>query len=91
MTLYQTIHTSSRLEDDPHCFIHAHASPDTIANVTIHASGIQHWLRLVERCLYLSVFWCNICDWVMAQLALSETEIVDIPQMFLLFATDAKR
>ena len=26
----------------------------------------------------------------MAQLALSETEIVDMPSMFLLFATDAK-
>jgi len=29
-------------------------------------------------------------DWVMTQFALYETEIVDMPQVFLLFATDAK-
>jgi hypothetical protein len=36
------------------------------------------------------VAWRNIRDWVMAQLALYETEIVDMPQVFLPFATDAK-
>ena len=34
--------------------------------------------------------WRNIRDWVMAQLALYETEIVDMPQVFLPFATDQK-
>src|SRR5882672_11158233 len=36
------------------------------------------------------VAWRNIRDWVMAQLALYETEIVDMPQVFLPFATDQK-
>ena len=36
------------------------------------------------------VAWRNIRDWVMAQLALYETEIVEMPQVFLPFATDAK-
>ena len=36
------------------------------------------------------VEWRNIRDWVMAQLALYETEIVEMPQVFLPFATDAK-
>src|SRR5712691_12014786 len=36
------------------------------------------------------VAWRNIRDWIMAQLALYETEIVDMPQIFLPFATDAK-
>ena len=36
------------------------------------------------------VAWRNIRDWVMAQLALYETEIVDMGQVFLPFATDAK-
>ena len=36
------------------------------------------------------VTWRNIRDWDMAQLALYETEIVDMPQVFLPFATDAK-
>jgi hypothetical protein len=36
------------------------------------------------------VAWHNIRDWVMAQLALYETEIVEMPQVFLAFATDAK-
>jgi hypothetical protein len=34
-----------------------------------------------------STAWRNIRDWVMAQLALYETEIVDLPQVFLPFAT----
>ena len=36
------------------------------------------------------VAWRNIRDGVMAQLALYETEIVDMGQVFLPFATDAK-
>ena len=36
------------------------------------------------------VAWRNMRDWVMAQLALYETEIVDMPQVFLPFATDAQ-
>jgi hypothetical protein len=35
------------------------------------------------------VAWRNIRDWVMAQLALYETEIVEMPQVFLPFAQDA--
>ena len=36
------------------------------------------------------VAWRCIRDWVMAQLALYETQIVEIPQVFLPFAVDAK-
>ncbi len=36
------------------------------------------------------VAWRDIRDWVMAQLALYETEIVEMPQAFLAFATDNK-
>jgi hypothetical protein len=36
------------------------------------------------------VAWRHIRDWVMAQLALYETEIVDRLQVFIPFATDAK-
>ena len=36
------------------------------------------------------VAWRNIRDWVMVQLALYETEIVEMPQVFLPFATDAQ-
>ena len=32
----------------------------------------------------------NSDDWVMTQLALYETKIVDMPQIFLPFATEAK-
>ena len=38
----------------------------------------------------ISTAWRNIRDWVMAQLALYETEIVDMPHVFILFATDAQ-
>jgi hypothetical protein len=34
------------------------------------------------------VAWRNIRDWVLAQLALYETQIVELPQVFLPFATD---
>ena len=36
------------------------------------------------------VAWRNIRDWVLAQLALYETQIVELPQVFLPFATDSK-
>lgn len=36
------------------------------------------------------VAWRDIRDWVMSQLALYETEIVEMPQIFLPFATDRK-
>jgi hypothetical protein len=34
--------------------------------------------------------WRNIRDWVLAQLALYKTENVEMPQVFLPFATDAR-
>lgn len=34
------------------------------------------------------VAWANLKDWVLAQMALYETEIVTMPQIFLPFATD---
>ena len=34
------------------------------------------------------VAWRDIRDWVLAQLALYETQVVDLPQVFLPFATD---
>jgi hypothetical protein len=51
-------------------------------------------LQEVKRCddedhVYC-VVWCNIRDWVLAQLALYETEIVEIPQVCLPFAMDAR-
>jgi hypothetical protein len=36
------------------------------------------------------VAWQNIREWVMAQLALYETAIVEMPQVVLPFATDTK-
>ena len=36
------------------------------------------------------VAWRNIRDWILAQLALFETEMVELPQIFLPFATDVK-
>lgn len=36
------------------------------------------------------VAWRNIRDWVLAQMALYETTIVELPQVFLPFATDNK-
>jgi hypothetical protein len=36
------------------------------------------------------VAWRNRQDGVLAQLALFETEMVEMPQVFLLFAPDAK-
>lgn len=34
------------------------------------------------------VAWRNIRDWVIAQIALYETQIVELPQVFLPFATN---
>lgn len=42
-----------------------------------------------EDYVYL-VAWRNIRDWVLAQMALYETAIVDIPQVFLPFMTRGK-
>ena len=50
---------------------------------------LQQVRRWEEEYVYL-VAWRNIRDWVMAQLALYETEIVDMSQVFLPFETDAK-
>jgi hypothetical protein len=46
-------------------------------------------LRDEEGYVY-RVAWRSIRDWVMAQLALYETEIVDVPQGFLLLVTAAQ-
>lgn len=36
------------------------------------------------------VAWRNLRDWVLAQMALYETQIVEMPQVFLPFATDKR-
>ncbi len=36
------------------------------------------------------VAWRNIRDWVLAQMALMETQMVEFPQVFLPFANDAQ-
>jgi hypothetical protein len=51
---------------------------------------LQQVRRWEEEEYVYRVAWRNIRDWVMAQLALYETEIVEMPQVFLPFATDAK-
>jgi hypothetical protein len=51
---------------------------------------LQQVRRWDEEAYVSRVAWRNICDWVMAQLALYKTEIVDMPQVFLPFATDGK-
>ncbi len=73
-----------------------------IKNQDVAFSLPVHW-RKFQRVLELQqvrrwddeeyvyrVAWRNIRDWVMAQLALYETEIVEMPQVFLPFAPDAK-
>lgn len=37
-----------------------------------------------------NVAWANLKDWILAQMALYETEIVDMPQIFLPFMTNNK-
>ena len=44
---------------------------------------LQQVRRWNEEEYVYRVAWRNIRDWVMAQLALYETEIVDMPQVFL--------
>jgi hypothetical protein len=51
---------------------------------------IQQVRRWDEEEYVYRVAWRNIRDWVMAQLALDETEIVEMLQVCLPFATDAK-
>lgn len=60
-------------------------------------AGRDAWISTSPRCTWVG--WgegsCdqagrNIRDWVMAQLALYETEMVDMGQVFLPFATDTK-
>src|SRR6267154_9135 len=51
---------------------------------------VQQVRRWNEEEYVYRVAWRNIRDWVMAQLALYEAEIVDMPQVFLPFAPDAK-
>jgi hypothetical protein len=51
---------------------------------------LQQVRRWNEEEYVYRVAWRNIRDWVMAQLALYETEIVEMPQVFLPFATDAQ-
>lgn len=52
--------------------------------------ALQHVRRWDEEEYVYRVAWRNIRDAVMAQLALYEMEIVDMGQVFLPFATDAK-
>ena len=51
---------------------------------------LQQVRRWDEEEYVYRVAWRNIRDWVMAPLALYETEIVDMPQVFLPFATDVQ-
>lgn len=53
----------------------------------LKAQNVKRWDE--EDHVY-RVAWRNIRDWVLAQMALYETEIVEMPQVFLPFATDAK-
>jgi len=69
---------------------------DVTFSIPVHWQRFQRVLELQEvrrwndeEYVY-RVAWRNIRDWVMAQLALYETEIVDMGQVFLPFATDAK-
>ena len=48
---------------------------------------LQEVKRWNEDDYVYRVAWRNIRDWVLAQLALYETEIVELPQVFLPFAT----
>ena len=55
--------------------------------MTLDSSAGYVW----HRSFYTyQMFWHNICDWVMAQLVLYETEMVHMPQVFLPFATDTR-
>ena len=63
-----------------------------MAHCSRSAQGRVHFIttKWKDEDYVYRVAWRNIRDWVMAQLALYETEIIDMPQVFLPFATDAK-
>jgi hypothetical protein len=69
---------------------------DVAFSLPVHWRRFQRVLELQQVRLWdeeeyvYRVAWRNIRDWVMAQLALYETEIVEMPQVFLPFVTDAK-
>lgn len=48
--------------------------------------GVKRW---DEDDYCYRVAWRNIRDWVLAQMALYETQMVEMPQIFLPFANDA--
>ena len=48
--------------------------------------GIKRW---DDEDYCYRVAWRNLRDWVLAQMTLYETEMVDMPQIFLPFANDA--
>ena len=78
---------------DPHCTLNVFwGQPGTLATVSKfqRVLQLQEVRRWGESEYVYRVAWRNIRDWVMAQLALYETEIVEMPQVFLPFATDAK-
>jgi len=49
----------------------------------LHQQGVRRWQE--DEYAY-RVAWANIKDWVLAQMALYETQMVDMPQVFLPFA-----
>lgn len=51
---------------------------------------LQEVRRWEEEDYVYRVAWRNLRDWVLAQLALYETEIVELPQIFLPFVMDGK-
>jgi hypothetical protein len=69
---------------------------DVAFSLPVHWRKFQRVLELQQVSRYddeeyvYRVAWRDIRDWVMAQLALYETEIVEMPQIFPPFATDAK-
>jgi hypothetical protein len=69
---------------------------DVAFSLPVHWRRFQRVLELQQVRRYddeeyvYRVAWRNIRDWVMAQLALYETEIVEMPLVFFPFATDAK-
>lgn len=54
--------------------------------VVLKEQKVRHWQD--EQYVY-RVAWRNIRDWVLAQLALYETAMVELPQVFLPFAQNA--
>jgi hypothetical protein len=58
------------------------------ADLNAHAPQHSDTWRWEEQYVYRGA-WRNIRNWTMAQLALNETEIVEMPQMVFPCATDA--